>query len=482
MAYDAEGWTIVDQVPGQSRLVYVSSSVGLNTNDGLTELTPKQTIVAGKALMRDGFPDWILLKAGDTFSEGDIRIEKCGASVDAKHVWTSYGTGDRPILKTGRLWYGEGVKPCEHMAILGLHFYEPRNDPAAPEYTGGSQTRFGFQILAAASDDVLIEGCKFTYCSTQMQIQGGLTTLMDNVTIRRNIFQNGTEFGVQVNWCQNAIIEENIFDKNGWDKRTVQLHNIYLKESQYAIIRKNLLSRGGNMGIKHASDHAVMASDFTIEDNTFWRCMLGLGHSNPAGYYDPLVDFSHERGLVKDNVWMKVGKTIPYNSANTQAIGMNLENLLDTTFSGNIYAHNDEILSGGEIFKFEAGASERNENITATNNVVYNWLSTNKNSSGDYVLNEADVINFVETNNLVEGSTYSDPERTLTTYSQSIGGTANEEDFLTIACNMSKAAWDSRYTATAFNSYVRVGFDMEAAATFVVLMRVGTNYLILRNQ
>lgn len=460
MALDANGWTVLAPTDGVSIVTYVSSSTGSDSNNGLTPETPKLTITAAMALTRNGQPDWICLKRGDIFAlSADVRFDKVGLSEDQKFVWTSYGTGERPIVTGGKFWYGESVKSCVHLAFTDIHFYEPRNDPDSTSFVPNGVSRYGIQFLAVNSDDVLIENCKFSYCSTSLQIQGALLTPLNNFNVRRNIFYRGREFGAQLNWADNSTFEENIFDQNGWLNRTVQLHNLYSKESRNCTVKNNLLSRGGAMGLKHASDNIDLASDFTIENNCFWRCWLGLGHS--AGpQYDALADFSHQRGVVYNNTFAKVGKNLPYNSSSTQAMGLNIGNLYDCRFEDNIFAHNDEILADGEIFKFANPIDELSENITAINNIVWNWLSVRYNQTGAYMIYQNSVTNFVQVNNLAEGVTYPDPTRNLETYSESIGLTADEDVFLDIACAMDRDTWDVRFTADAINTYIRAGFGL----------------------
>ena len=60
------GWTVLAPSP-DSITVYVSSSEGDDSNDGLTPATAKRSIDAASVLIRDGYPDWLLLKRGDTF-------------------------------------------------------------------------------------------------------------------------------------------------------------------------------------------------------------------------------------------------------------------------------------------------------------------------------------------------------------------------------------------------------------------------------
>src|SRR5690606_16339245 len=65
---DASGWTVVEPSV-DTRTIYVSSSAGDDSNDGLSAATAKRTIHAAKSLLRDGSPDWLLLKRGDTFTD-----------------------------------------------------------------------------------------------------------------------------------------------------------------------------------------------------------------------------------------------------------------------------------------------------------------------------------------------------------------------------------------------------------------------------
>ena len=65
------GWTEIS-TSADSRLVFVSSSSGSDTNSGLDELSPVKTIAKAFSIVRDGYPDHVLLKRGDTFTEGRL--------------------------------------------------------------------------------------------------------------------------------------------------------------------------------------------------------------------------------------------------------------------------------------------------------------------------------------------------------------------------------------------------------------------------
>ena len=57
------GWSTFT-ASADSQIIYVSSSIGDDTNDCLSETAPCKTMSAGVALLRDGMPDWLLLARG----------------------------------------------------------------------------------------------------------------------------------------------------------------------------------------------------------------------------------------------------------------------------------------------------------------------------------------------------------------------------------------------------------------------------------
>src|SRR5690606_32346154 len=60
------GWSELTP-SNDSRLIYVSSSEGDDENDGMSSDTPIHSITKASTLVRDGYPDWILLKRGDVW-------------------------------------------------------------------------------------------------------------------------------------------------------------------------------------------------------------------------------------------------------------------------------------------------------------------------------------------------------------------------------------------------------------------------------
>ena len=55
---------------------------------------------------------------------------------------------------------------------------------------------------------------------------------------------------------------------------------------------------------------------------------------------------------------------------------------------------------------------------------------------------------------------YPDPDRTVASYNETLGGPSSVEDFVAKALAQSRGNWDGRFTAQAFNAYIREGFGL----------------------
>src|SRR4051812_42453621 len=136
VSLDANGWTSVG-ASSDSRIIYVSSS-GNDSNSGLSSASPVKTIDYAKTLLRDGMPDWLLLKRGDSWSgEGLGSWSKSGRSALEPMLISAYGTGARPLIKTGAYngFYTQNGA-VNNLDIIGIHLYADTRDPDSPTYVG----------------------------------------------------------------------------------------------------------------------------------------------------------------------------------------------------------------------------------------------------------------------------------------------------------------------------------------------------------
>ena len=522
-----DGWTVFTPST-DTRKVYVSSSTGNDSNTGLTEAAPKRTIAAGKVLIRSGFPDWLLLKCGDTWDEAIGNWSASGRSVTEPVLITSYGTGDRPFLRTGT---GEGIVPGfgtnpNFVSVVGLHF-------KANLYTGSNGSPKGINWIRHTTG-FLLEGCYIERYAGNIVIQGFNETNGNqppnrhtNVRIRRNIMVEAYNTnssaglgscGLFVANCDGVLIEENVFDHNGWVEGlpgsipTWHHHNGYVTNGNTGITLR------GN--IVYGTDGVMMRSGGIVENNVYLRnynaILFGLGiEPEPAGV----------TGAVRRNVVLD-GRDYGDGGGNPLPGGLCLDmgNVVNTVVADNIFAHNSSGTGPRPIQVHDDHQYDNYrvaENLTFAGNIIYDWggpalevvtydgghnlqpsnvqlarnIFQNMRDNAPLVLHNvaASLPGVSGANNEFHsdapdnawfrvGSTneslsqwkeqvhdtssvarrvhFVDPNRTIATYQTSIGATPSLDGFMSQARLQSKANWRAQYTAAAVAAYIRAGFEL----------------------
>jgi hypothetical protein len=511
------GWTTF-AASRDTRQVFVSSSIGNDAANGLSPATPKRTLAAGKALLRHRFPDWLLLKRGDVWQESLGQWMKSGRTPDEPMVISTYGSApDRPLLRTGTsggLWTngGGGSPPTiDNLAIVGLHF---RPDG----YTGGGDC-FGAQILQPGSH-LLIEDCKFEGYSTNLVFQGFGGRHAD-FRLRRSVIVDAYNVhastgahsqGLYVFGVDGLLIEENVFDHNGWSETVpgagadIYSHNLYVDNgSTNVLVRGNLIANGSSHGLQLRCGGSVVSNLFVRNSIAL---LVGGGNSpEPGGV---IAD-------VRGNVILD-GKNI--DGANPRGWGVVLSNLSSGTVAYNIVANNTlgtqpEIMTLDGDAVGDNGPSSGVHDTTIIRNVFFNWgggvlvegtpsqvtnLTFSRNdlqnaifpwplmkhsvagstaavqSAGNRFFNQIvptnawteieDVPHSLDywkaqvgdTTSAVAQVHYPDPSRSLASYNASLGGSSSLAAFLAEARLQSFAHWRQAYTAIRVNRYIRRGF------------------------
>lgn len=510
----AAGWTRFDPSP-DTRRIYVSSATGNNANSGLSPSAAKRTIAAGKALMRNGFPDWLLLKRGDAWDESIGQWIASGRSAMEPMLITSYGSSTaRPYLRTGSsdgisaLAAGSSPARLDHVAVVGLRFQ-------AHTYTGNGQPS-GIAWLIQSSD-LLVEDCFFQGYQIDVNVPGWGGRKQD-VRVRRNVIvdaiaTSGTVgHGIYMANCDDVLIEENILDHNGWSETipgaipSLYRHGMYIQGGSgtctNVTVRGNIISNSASHGLQ-------LRPGGIAEDNLFLRNSIALSlgggnEPNPGGV----------RAIAQRNVILD-GKNI--DAANPRGWGIDLANIASGTVSYNIVAN--QTLAGFpiplDLYGNLNGIGVHHTRID--HNVFYNWggsvkVMGNSSQLTQIRLQRNDFYDTVDTAQLfqhesssttdsiissrnlfyglgqasswfrvgefnhsldgwkslvgdatsavVPSRVYPDPERTIGTYNQSLGGAPVHAAFMAEARQQSKAYWRPQYTAQAVNAYIRAGFGL----------------------
>lgn len=500
---NTNGWTVVTPA-ADSRLVYVSSSGGSDSNNGLSAGSPVKTISKGYSLLRDGYADQLLLKRGDTFgSLGDWR--KKGRSASEPMLISAYGSGARPQINSGSSYgiitYGSGGssgRSIDNLYIMSLSF-----TPHTYNHSNGNMDTAGIRLLCQGQN-ILIEDCKIAGYKENIDLAAGDKGLR-NVTIRRNQIIDahadpkiGHAHGLWIGGATNGVtIEENIIDHNGWRQgkesdRTFYNHNVYVYKGTNVVIKNNVISRGSFYGIK-------MNSGGTVKGNFFARNAESIYLENTA---------TIENNVITEAVSMPT---------QNWGVGINTQKAPSATIKGNLITKvlTSDASGVAGIQLFNSGAAF---NGVVENNIVYNWrngilAATKGNGAGSVVIrnnqlqmtdsssaamsqsSSAAQSTFVYSGNVyasgsnskvnkIKGTTqsladwksktgesnaeyrtikYPDASRDIAKYATSRGLTGSFEGYINAARGMDKGNWNAALAAAAVNAWFFQGFGVGAA-------------------
>ncbi|MCX4241174.1 right-handed parallel beta-helix repeat-containing protein [Paraliomyxa miuraensis] len=319
------GFTTFDLSP-DSMVVYVSSSDGDDANDGLSPQTPVATPTRGAELVRDGFPDFLLFKRGDTWRGMDLGPDRVArrfkSGPDPEHPIVIYSYGDstqRPRLEIDKPFVDDDGNERSNMAIVGLAFISFPKIPGDPEFNGadGGALRF-----VGTGQNILIEDDYVEYGEFVVQN-------VSNVEVRNNVvyrsYHVGTclegdpsgdptyrPSGMFAGEVTGLLIEGNVWDENGWNPdvpdacATVYNHDLYLASITDLTVRDNLILRASSIGIKLSASGPGAASNIAIEGNVFAEGEIGISMGGNANTEHRFVD-----ARIEGNVFTDIGRAQP---------------------------------------------------------------------------------------------------------------------------------------------------------------------------
>jgi hypothetical protein len=400
---DSQGWSILTP-SSDSRLIYVSSSEGddaqgviydrSNVLVGSDPFNPSagikaySTISHALTLVRSDYPDWVLLKRGDVWTETEVIYLKSGRSVSERSVLAYYGNNtERPLIKTGtggglRFW-----KSVSYVAVLGLKLYAHGRDPGSPDFAGfgsipGATGFYSYASEEPANRSILIEDSVFSFYSNNIA-QGPLAN--EDIIIRRcqfldNYSESSHSQGMYTKHA-SIYLEENLFDHNGWYKQSyVSLndqaegqatffnHNTYFTETDNTIFKRNLFLRASSIGNKFTANSPeggdeITARNVLVNNNTFVRGEIGI---SMGGNNDRGTGYRWRDMNIVNNVFLDIGADRPTDR--TLAWGIDADDWDGGRISGNYLIHygNAEVRN---IYGINFGEHSRNVDINS--NIFY---------------------------------------------------------------------------------------------------------------
>lgn len=494
----SSGWTALNPSP-DSRVVYVSSSSGSDSNNGLSEAAPKRTIAAGYSQLRNGYPDYLLLKRGDVWNETLGNWGKSGRSATEPMVVMAYGTtGDRPLLNTGN---AEGMTTptldLKFLAFVSLHLSAHTRTPSS------SGTPVGMNFVCTGGT-WLFEDMFFERYANNLIIQGW-PGRVSGVKIRRSIFYNPIRADagntqmyldnvdgifMEESYMINTKSNDSLTATNG----TKMSHGAYLHEScgPVTVIGSVAYNNRTNFSIRTGG---TVKHNLSIRGGQAFQ--IGYGDMTPATVFGNVITESRNhwdgqplgQGIVISG---SNGVNATYNlTANSTDGGDHYTFWLDpnnatVNINHNVSYNWRQSVWEAPLIMFN-GASPGPITVSANDyqqtggkycvqflSAVGSWVKFNNNryytTNSQYVTASNRSYTFAEWKSLVEPTAvqqqvaYTDPARTIGKYNTTLGGTNDTEAWLAGCLQQSKWNWRPAYTARGYNDYIRAGFNMNLPA------------------
>ncbi len=474
------GWTVFEP-SADTNIVYVSESLGDDAFDGSAPepgpdgVGPVRSLALASSMVRSLSADWLLLRRGDQWQEGLGTWTASGRSPSEPVVIASYGDStDAPVLHGDMFLGGEdgAAGGSDNVALAHLRF----------ENAG---------VSGLSGSNILIEGCQFFQGAGAVIVEGADTK--QNWSIRRNIADRTSSNAIYVNGVTGALLEGNIVYRPAQQEAN---HAMYItrRGNSDVAVHDNLIFMGkttgnaimlrpggiasGNVVVDYGWSGVSVGAcddgdggpcfdpvDAIITGNVFLEghaeigtaIHLGDGFVLPgaevtqnivagsnAESFNALSLTSGTDGLIlEDNVF--------YNATAVAIYGANR----DMQWRNNVWKNNQHdaplvaffdpqsavgLIAEGNTFFASARAEDRWFELPTGDGGVADWQALSGEDAGS------------------EDPQWVDENRSLSTYSASLGGEATSEAFMLEALGQHKFAYRSEYGTAEIIAYFREGF------------------------
>lgn len=457
MSVDANGWTIITvsasgsgegtgYVGAGTRKVFVSQSGNDATGDG-SSATPYRTPAKGVTALRDGSPDWLLLRKGDTWTDEVIGlVQKSGASATDPMVFASYDAanptsepnpytgGARPVIECSSASLpnttpmGSLFGDRSNIAIMGIEFYAYKHDPANPSYSGlEADGGSGIAYAITSINNILIEDCKISFFIENISLSPTNVAGSSNFSLRRNIIidcysTGAVSNGISMTAPSGCTVYQNVIDHNGWNETVVGAghsgfkHNFYFSNMQTdgdqttlcqpVTITENIIARDS------ASPQA--RSGGTVSNNLFPGNPTALLMMQPTAFANSITDNVVTEGIFAAAIGgadaILVGNSLG-TVAGSPDYNADYINVGNCAVTGNIVANSSATGGTGiAILNAQTGS-------TVNNNKLYKWVSADPTRDVMYTVGGVYSLTLTTT-----GSSYTDHSMAITNSSASADG------------------------------------------------------------
>ncbi len=472
-------FTVFTPVPGETQIFYVSSSTGDDGRDGRSPATAVRSLSRGYALLRNGQPDWLLLKSDDTFVGSFGNFYKSGPSDSKRMLIGSYGSGARPKILTGTdsAFYSNsiGADPAvpygSNFNITDLDLLQDGND--------GTLQHPAFVFLNEHKH-ILIENVRtanYQHAMTVQETEGDPMVGRTSDLKLRYLVVNGSihlgeghSQGLFIGNVDDFVLENSILLRSSIGQETMFSHSIYGDEwSGPMTIRNNIFST------PHSAGDLMIRPGGLIEGNVGLRNSIHL--TVGVSVASPQLNTSN----IINN--LAVGSRNSGGGANV-AYGISIGEIQGGSVRGNLTMGDStgtDTVTG--IDTSHIG------NVSFTDNVIYHWVSPLSvwstgfsmggctgpvtMSNNRFLQATARVIGDMPgcspsySNNIFRGRDFAGNEPPLTNSGVSIEAFAasrglqpNLDALLNALAEQRRGNYRTDLSAQAINNYFRAGFNM----------------------
>lgn len=340
-------------VQAGARIVYVSAA-GQDSAGGLLPSTPVRTLARGRSLLRDGHPDRLRIRRGDTFRE-PLSWDLSGAGPGAPMVLETFGSGPRPRILSGDRTAFSVASPVRHLAVVGLHFeldtYAGTTDSAGVKWRG-------------AGEGILFEDCVFAAGLQGVALNAALVDVrLNRCIVYGQWHPTAHAQGIYASKVQGLQITECLIDDVGTRHPSMFKHNAYVQvDCSEVVARGNTFARASATGIQ-------MRTGGACEGNLFYRCPIALTFGPVDGTQSPVP--GGVSGKVADNV------VLEGNDTGTSPRGFGFEigniNAHGVEIAGNILSRDASAQPWGKAINLQGGTGVGVQGVTMTGNIAWRW-------------------------------------------------------------------------------------------------------------
>ena len=336
------------------------------------------------------------------------------------------------------------------IVVEGINFYDYTRDPSNPAYAGPSTNDTGTNFLNP-NTWVMLVGDTFSYYGTGIVFNSGSSSVTSStVTLYRNVVLDSWSAtshsqGLYVGGVGNLVIEQNIFDHNGWNAsipgaaQTIFNRNVYLQSNNGPV------TFVGNISANSSSEGAQFRSGGTITGNLFLADSAGFNiGENPGTSSAPVSTITST--VASGNVILNSTDMTTSSGLQPRSQGIDVLNA-----SGAAVQVIDNIMAdptGRTVNQSGISLNTNVTGITATNNIIYDVAhpivdTGNSNTTSPNAINLTGYVN---------------SSVSIGSYNASLGGTASLAAFMAAVDSQSMTNWNSAYTAAAVDAYIQAGF------------------------